>query len=158
MLKIGARNLKTAISVFICIIICDILKQPYPFYACIAAVICTQNSVENSFITGKNRVIGTIVGGIVGYLLSVLFGNTPAICALGIVLVIYICNLLDKKGSVVISCIVLIAIMVNLKDVTAFEYAVLRVIDTIIGIIVSILVNKYVRIEKIKLSKIFKRS
>lgn len=157
MLKIGARNLKTAIAVFISLIICKLLKQTYPFYACIAAVICMQNSVENSFVIGKNRMIGTIIGGILGYLLSVLFGNSSVMCALGIIIVIYICNLLDKKGSVVISCIVFIAIMINLKDVSAFEYAVFRVIDTLIGILVAILVNKYIKIEKIKLSKLFKK-
>jgi len=148
MVKIGSRNIKTALSVFICIIIFQIIKRPYPFYACIAAVICMQNSVYNSFITGKNRMIGTIIGAIVGILLATIVGQNAIIIGLGIVVVIFLCNYFKQDGSVSIACIVFLAIMTNLKGDPAYLYAINRVIDTFIGIIVSILVNKYVNINK----------
>lgn len=150
MIKVGSRNIKTAISVFVCISIFQLLKRPYPFYACIAAVICMQKSVQNSFITGKDRMIGTVIGGFIGYFLSITIGNSALVCGLGIILVIYFCNLLKQNSSVAISCIVLIAIMTNLKGVPAYIYAINRVIDTFIGIIVSIFINRFISFEMIK--------
>ncbi len=147
MMKIGSRNIKTAISVFICISIFQLLNRPYPFYACIAAVICMQKSVKNSFKTGKNRMIGTVIGGVMGYVLTVTLGNSGLVCGLGITIVIYSCNLFNQKNSVAIACIVFIAIMTNLRGIPPHIYAINRVIDTFIGIIVSILVNRFININ-----------
>ena len=60
--KIGLRNIKSAISVFICLVL---LKDNH-FYASIAAIICLQTTVANSIKVGKNRAIGTILGGLWG--------------------------------------------------------------------------------------------
>ncbi|MGF7057391.1 FUSC family protein [Brassicibacter mesophilus] len=149
MMKIGSRNLKTAISVFICIIVFQLLKRPYPFYACIAAVICMQNSVHNSFVAGKNRMIGTIIGAVVGIMFSIFIGQNAIVTGLGIVLVIYLCNFFNYDGSVSIACVVFLAIMTNLKEGTSYMYAINRVFDTFVGIIVAILVNKYINFSKL---------
>lgn len=148
-MKIGSRNLKTAISVFICIIVFQLLKRPYPFYACIAAVICMQNSVHNSFVAGKNRMIGTIIGAVVGIMFSIFIGQNAIVTGLGIVLVIYLCNFFNYDGSVSIACVVFLAIMTNLKEGTSYMYAINRVFDTFVGIIVAILVNKYINFSKL---------
>jgi uncharacterized membrane protein YgaE (UPF0421/DUF939 family) len=148
-MKIGSRNLKTAISVFICIIVFQLLKRPYPFYACIAAVICMQNSVHNSFVAGKNRMIGTIIGAVIGIMFSIFIGQNAIVTGLGIVLVIYLCNFFNYDGSVSIACVVFLAIMTNLKEGTSYMYAINRVFDTFVGIIVAILVNKYINFSKL---------
>ncbi|QUH27924.1 FUSC family protein [Vallitalea guaymasensis] len=150
MMKIGSRNIKTAISVFICICIFQLLNRPYPFYACIAAVICMKNSIQNSFVVGKNRMIGTTIGGVIGLILALVFGNYSIVVGLGIVLVIYLCNLCKQSDSIVIACIVFIAIMTNLKGTPSHIYAVNRVIDTFIGIIVSIIVNVFPKIKDVR--------
>ncbi|WP_129596816.1 FUSC family protein [Anaerophilus nitritogenes] len=148
MVKIGLRNIKTAISVYVCISIFQILGRPYPFYACIAAVICTKSSIHNSFIIGENRMIGTILGGGIGLCFSMITDSTPLICGLGIVLVIYLCNICKQNDSVGIACIVFLAIMTNLKGVPSQVYAINRIIDTLIGIIVAIAINSCLKLEK----------
>lgn len=63
--KLGARTIKTGITVLICSIISlIILKRDTAFVSSMAGVICLQNTVKGSVITGKNRILGTIVGGI----------------------------------------------------------------------------------------------
>ncbi len=148
--KIGARNLKTALAVSLCIIIFELIGRPYPFYACIAAVICMKDTVENSMSMGKSRMIGTITGACVGILLTFIarsFNLTNfqgIITGIGIVLTIYLLNVFKKNGSVVIACIVCIAIMTNLHGRTPYSYAINRVIDTFIGIIIALLINNYI--------------
>lgn len=148
--KIGARNLKTALAVTLCIVIFELIGRPYPFYACIAAVICMKDTVESSLSIGKNRMIGTITGACVGIILTFLarsFNLTDfqgTITGIGIILTIYILNIFKKNGSVVIACIVCIAIITNLHGRTPYSYAINRVIDTFIGIIIAILINNYI--------------
>lgn len=143
MMTIGMRNVKTAVSVMICISIFQVLNRSYPFYACIAAVICMRNNQKDTLKVGKNRMIGTMIGGFVGYIFSSQFKYNAILIGIGISAVIYICNLLKKEASVAIACIVFIAVMTNLKGQLPHIYAINRVVDTFIGIIIAAIVNQY---------------
>jgi uncharacterized membrane protein YgaE (UPF0421/DUF939 family) len=81
---------------------------------------------------------------LIGLGVYVTIGPSWYATGLGIVAVIYACNRLGKPASVSIACIVLIAIMTNLKEVTPVAYAANRVLDTLIGIVIAIIVNRAV--------------
>lgn len=66
MIKIGMRNIKTTISVFICLLVFELINRNNPIFACIAAVICVQNTIVDSKEIGFSRIIGTIIGGLAG--------------------------------------------------------------------------------------------
>ena len=55
--KIGLRTIKSGIAVFLCLL----LLPNEPFFACLTAVICLQDTVYNSIHTGINRGAGTIL-------------------------------------------------------------------------------------------------
>ena len=141
MKKIGMRNIKTAISVFLCVIILRAFHNTSPFYACIAAVITMQSAVQDSFTTGKNRMVGTIIGAIWGLIFALISPSNIFLTGIGIIFVIYSLNILNRKKSISIACIVFIAIMTNLKDATPLIYSLSRVLETFLGIFVSVLVN-----------------
>jgi uncharacterized membrane protein YgaE (UPF0421/DUF939 family) len=144
MKRIGMRNLKTAFAVFICIILASIFDFDSPFYACIAAVICMQSSVFDSFTVGKNRMKGTIIGAIIGFLFALINPGNAILSAIGVMLIIYICNIFKSTKSISIACVVFIAIMVNLEDQSPLAYSSFRLIETFMGIIVAVLVNYFI--------------
>ena len=137
----GMRNFKTAVAVILCVLIARALHLEYSFYAAIAAVISMGNSVTNSFRTGKNRMLGTLVGAGIGFLCACILPGNAILCGIGIMIVIYICNLLKWSKSASIACIVFMAIMVNLNGKNPFFYSINRILDTFIGITVAVLVN-----------------
>ncbi|QZY54159.1 FUSC family protein [Crassaminicella profunda] len=139
--KIGMRNIKTALAVSLCVLISELLKLEYPFYAAIAAIISMGNSITNSFKVGKNRMMGTSVGAFIGLMFASIQPNNVLLCGLGIIVVIYICNLLKWNKSITIAGIVFMAIMVNLDGQSPIRYSVNRIIDTFIGISVALVVN-----------------
>lgn len=138
---IGMRNIKTGVSIIICVLISQIFKLEYPFYACIAAVITLSGSVFGTFKAARHRMLGTTVGAIVGLLCVIIEPRSAILSGLGIVVIIYICNVLEWDDSIGIAGIVFLAIMVNLKGTTPISYSVNRLIDTFIGISVAALVN-----------------
>ncbi|MGL4990905.1 MAG: FUSC family protein [Sarcina sp.] len=148
--KIGARNFKTALSILLSIIILKILGFESSFYACIAAVICLTDSYENSIKTGKNRMIGTIIGGSFGMIATIILSvyNTFWLRTLLIFLftiaVIYICTILKKPGSVSIACIVLLANLLLNRDYSNYIYTFSRIIETFIGVVIAVFVNAYI--------------
>ena len=149
--KLGLRNIKTALAVTLCMIVFNLIHRDNPFFACIASVFCMKDTVSNSIHMGKNRILGTILGGIIGIFLiylstkfTFLYDISAIVTGIGISLSIYICTILKKPEAVIVSCIVISGIMINYaSQVNSYVYAINRSFDTIIGIIIAILVNKY---------------
>lgn len=156
--RIGMRNIKTAISVFLCLLFFELLNRDNSLHACIAAVICMQNTIVDSFKKGTERVIGTIIGGVGGGIVLFLvttFGHENLlifIIPLGIIILIEICVTIDMKQSVVICCVVYLGILIsNEKDGGYILYTINRVLDTTGGIMITLIVNKYMNLpDKIK--------
>ena len=138
--KPGLRNKKTALSVFFCILLFELIGRPNPLFACSAAIICMKETVHYSYKIGVDRLIGTLLGGIVG--LVFLLTTQSLIGGLGILIVIYLCNLFKKSDASVISSIVFLAIVIGVSEKPPFLYALDRMTDTFVGIIIALLVNK----------------
>ena len=67
--KIGLRTIKSGIAVFLCLA----LLPSEPFFACLTAVICLQDTVYNSIHIGINRGAGTILGSCFGLIFLFFF-------------------------------------------------------------------------------------
>ena len=153
--KIGMRNIKTSFSVFLCLLIFEIINRDNSIYACVAAVICMQPTLENTYSRGLARLIGTGIGGLIGAVLLVLgeaYISEKAyifLIPIGIIVLIELCVLLKQKEAVSISCIVFLSIMISQRERGDYYWHVInRMIDTSIGIILAIAVNKYLKVPR----------
>lgn len=151
--KIGFRAIKTAIAVFLCLVISFLLKKEDAFFSSIAAIICMQQTNDETFKAGLHRLVGTTLGGIIGYVVLEIISSLPVyydvlnifLIPACVLLVIYLCNAINKKSSVGIGCIVLVSILSDLDRSTqdTLLYVINRVIDTSIGIVIAMLVNRF---------------
>lgn len=73
--KVGGRTAKTVIAIFLCFLVDTIRQSSQPFYAPIAAILCMQRNMEDSFRVALNREIATIIGGIWGILVLLVEKN-----------------------------------------------------------------------------------
>lgn len=152
--KIGLRTIKSGIAVFLCLL----LLPNEPFFACLTAVICLQDTVYNSIYTGINIVAGTILCASFGLVFLFLFRSLEVhmlnqyiakiviylIIASGIILMIYLCNLLKRPGAINITCIAFLGVTTAHAYSDPLFYASNRIIETLLGIVISILVNKLI--------------
>lgn len=150
--KLGFRNVKTGIAVFICLIFFNLINREDCIFACMASILCMGDTVESSLASGKERIIGTILGGISSLLFLSIVGiipnigyNNPSIMAIGVSFIIYISNVFKVQNSCSICCMIYISIMFNYAGSGAFSYATNRTIDTLIGVLIAILVNYYIK-------------
>ena len=151
--RLGLRAAKTAIAVFLCLLLSMLLNRSDQLFSSIAAIICMQKTYGESFEEGLHRLIGTVLGGVVGYIAIILtqfFSYKEIInmflSPLCILIVIYICNVIKKTDSVVIGCIVVLSVITPM-DLTISDklmYVSDRVLDTSAGIIIAMLVNRYI--------------
>lgn len=143
--NIGYRNLKTGLSVLICL-----LLFPGALHPAIAAIICMQSTIEDSIKIGINRLTGTLIGGIIGIVMLVIVTNldlhsfSSIIAALNVCLIIYICNLIKKPAASVIASIVVLSILIDPTVANPVLYSVKRTTETALGIIISIVINRFI--------------
>lgn len=141
--KIGMRNIKTGIAVIICVLMGNLFLDN-TFFAVIACVISMQNTVKASLRSGMNRISGTIIGGIIGFIFASISPGNSILCGLGIMSIIYICNLLGIAPCTNVACVTFSAIQLGVGTASPIEYSVHRVIDTSAGVLIGILVNYFV--------------
>lgn len=139
--RLGFRIIKTGIAVTLCVLVSSLLQLNSPFYTVIAAIIAMGKSIDSSFKAGKNRMIGTFIGALTGMCFAMLQPGNLGLCGVGIIITLYLCHAFHLHDSANIACIVFSAIMLNLKDAVPWIYAVNRIFDTFIGILIALLVN-----------------
>lgn len=154
--KLGLRAAKSAIAVFLCLLIAMIFKRSELLLASIAAIICMQPTYNETYKTGLYRLVGTSIGGFLGLIVLLITKLIPykecvgyvnlllaPVCVLA---VIYICNVIDHKNSIVIGCIVVLSVIVERSDSAysnTFMYIINRVLDTSMGVVVAMVVNRF---------------
>ncbi len=141
MVRIGPRNLKTALAVIICLGISKLLTLDYPFFVAIAAIISMENSLANSLRAGRNRMAGTIIGAGFGLICALIDPGNPFLCGIALIMVIYCCNLLKWHKPVAFAGVVFMAVMLTVKGKNPYIYSINRIFDTFIGIIIAVIIN-----------------
>ncbi|MDY0256704.1 aromatic acid exporter family protein [Gudongella oleilytica] len=138
--KIGMRTIKTGLAVMLGVTVAESVGLRSPLFVAIGAISTMQTSVSESFVMGKNRILGTIMGAVVAVAIAEILPYSNIFLGLGIILLIQILNILGWRKSISLSAIVFSAVYLN-KEMGMIEYATNRVIDTFIGIVMGVLVN-----------------
>lgn len=150
--KLGLRAIKTAIAVAICAFVSMFYNHEDIFCACIASVICMEQTYAQTWDTGINRIIGTLIGGTVGYIALESICSFPTyewirvvLLPLCILIVVYTCNVINRKQAVSIGCVVIIVILSRSGSSTSstLQYVIQRVLDTLLGVFIAMLINKF---------------
>ncbi len=153
---IGLRIIKSAAAVFMCYII-DLLRagNGIVFYSQLSALWCMQDYTAETKHNAVQRTIGTIIGAIYGLIVLIIFSRLPiaenivpivkaVIIALFIVPIIYTTVVLNKKNASYFSCVVFLSIVVNHgNDINPYIFVINRVLDTMIGIAVGVILNLF---------------
>ena len=147
--RIGMRNIKTACAAAFCVFLYYFIRRT-PTFACIGAIFGMGNDLQSSKLHGGNRLFGTVIGGILGIVLFRIYlifypdGTDSLLMVpltfIGIVLLIILCQIFWKGGvqpGGVMLCILLFSTPVD----SYISYALNRIADTAIGVIIALIVN-----------------
>lgn len=147
--KIGMRNIKTALAATLCALVYYFWDRS-PAFACIGAIFGMGSDLENSKLHGGNRLFGTAIGGLLGMALFRIYlifypegGHTLLLVPLvfvGTVALILLCQLF-WVGGVQPGGVVLCIILFNTPVESYVTYALNRIFDTGIGVIMALVVN-----------------
>lgn len=149
--KVGLRIIKSSLAVFICFAVDSLRPGGLPFYSAIAAILCMQPDVKNSLRVAVNRTIGTLTGGVYGIIFLCAIHQIPALgtglaramcLSLSLIPLMYLTVLMKKTAATYITCVVFLSVtVIHGADAVPYMFALNRILDTLIGIFVSLAVN-----------------
>lgn len=151
---IGMRIVKSSVAVFLCFLFYFFFRRDgIIFYSQLAALWCIQPQWENTLNKALQRTVGTMTGAVFGLMVLLVDQNLipggrggefayAVLVAATIIAVIYVTLLLKKKDASYFSCVVFLSIVViHIGDANPYLFVFNRVMDTMIGIIIGMLVN-----------------
>ncbi len=151
----GRRILKTGVSVFLSVQLFYFFGHQTPVHAALACILTMRATSDETKERGKNRLIGTLVGGLSSYLGLVLFqllpinslsNFAPLIIASFVYLSLWIGKSLHLDPyAITIAAVVATVTMIshNEHHSDALSYVSLRMLETLVGFLIAYLVNKH---------------
>ncbi|BAY33950.1 membrane protein-like protein [Nostoc carneum NIES-2107] len=134
---------KMAIAATISLVIAQGLRWEYPFYAVIAAIIVMSSTHGSTLTLGIQRLIGTIIGALSGAVFAVTLGTHPWSLGLCVFITIFTtsCGKFNEAAKLAgyVSAIVILS-----YNHSPWLYAWGRLLETLLGIGVALLVNKFI--------------
>lgn len=146
---LGLRSIKTALAATLTAFLYLFLPGRNPTFACIGAVFGLGSDMEDSWRNGGNRLIGTIIGGFLGLGLFELehrvapegnyYFRLPLLF-LGVIVLVTLSVFFRWPGAVQPGGVVLCIILFN-TPANHIDYALARMLDTGVGVLISLLIN-----------------
>lgn len=167
-IHIGMRKVKSLLSVSVAFAIWQIIRlflpmlEAHPVFAYIYAIVEMRESAEKTKNFGKLRIIATLTGLVVGLIFVAisLFATSnitseflKTLVEFVLVLVATLCSLclaevVHCKNFCGIAAIITVICMISHNEENVYLYAVMRVVQTLIGILSAMLINTFVPREK----------
>lgn len=146
---LGWRSIKTALAATLCALLYAFLPDRNPTFACIGAIFGLGADMGDSWRNGGNRLIGTVIGGFLGlglYWLEHLIAPEGSywLCLplifVGVLILVSLAVVFHWPGAVQPGGVVLCIILFN-TPANHIDYALDRMLDTAIGVVMALLVN-----------------
>lgn len=149
----GLRIIKTSLAVFLVLILYLLLPETSnATTAAIAAIIAMRSSIKDSYVASFIRLQSTFVGAVFGLIILMLkeVSNLEynslvynLLLSFFVLLVIWISVSFLRSDGAVLGSIVLLAIAIGpILDMSPFQAAITRFLDTLIGVGIALLVNR----------------
>ncbi|MGN0776656.1 MAG: aromatic acid exporter family protein [Candidatus Ventricola sp.] len=146
---VGMRTVKTALAVAFCTLVYYFVGRS-PAFACIGVIFGMGYDLEDARKNGGNRLFGTIIGGVVGILLFRLYlvfvpdGHHSLLMVplifVGTIILIMACQMF-WAGGVQPGGVVLCILLFNTPVATYIDYAMNRIFDTAVGVLIALFVS-----------------
>ncbi|MFV0394336.1 MAG: FUSC family protein [Coprobacillaceae bacterium] len=147
----GARIYKTFIAVMISLLLSRYVFHASGFYMTVAVILAMKDSPEKTKTYGRNRILGTIIGGVIGYFILLFIRQTQIeadsfamllMNGISIFLLLWLSKLLKTGESMAaMGCVVLFSITLIRFDEPILSYVTDRVIETAMGVVISMIIN-----------------
>lgn len=138
---LGLRIIKTGIAVTLCMALCDLLQLHQPFIAVVTAIISMGRSIDSTVRTGKDHFLSAILGVVCGALLYHVSPQNAGLCGIGVILVIFLCQLFRLRHGTLMGSIMFAVVMLHPEAAGTVQTVMWCMAAALLGIVIALAVN-----------------
>ena len=147
--RLGLRTIKTAIAVMIIVITFSLLHRP-SFIAALAAVFALRDTWEKTLSFGKVRLISNALGGLLGLIYFIVNQAThqalwvqTILLPFFVIIAIVFLDAFNFNTGIIGAMAALLMISLAISPDHTYAYVIERILDTFIGVLVAIAINRF---------------
>ncbi|MGD0735671.1 MAG: FUSC family protein [Terracidiphilus sp.] len=141
---------KTALAAGLCWWLAKRFGLHDGYWGAISAIIVLQSNMGATVTASRDRLIGTLIGGVFGFSFS-LFGALPWNYILAVLAAMILCGLLGLRNSSRLAGVTITIVMLVQQTGSRWGLALDRVSDVILGIVVALAVTTLVLPDRARL-------
>jgi uncharacterized membrane protein YgaE (UPF0421/DUF939 family) len=161
---IGMRNVKSALAIIVCFFAWQMIRwilpilEMHPLYGYVAVVLVMKDTIDKSLSYGMIRLKGTVIGLIVALVcitasveMQLYFHSTYGktmvelgMIVIGVCVSLYVAYIFKCDNFCAIASVVFLVCIIRYNKGNLYVHAILRASETIMGMGISLFVNKYV--------------
>ena len=137
----GLRVIITVMAVTVCVCISHAAQLGHPLLTALAAATVMGKTIDDSLRLARDGAVTSLLGAMLGLLLSLWTYGNAALCGIGVIAVLYLCVLLRMGSSVLLAETVLLFVMLIPGRGPLWLNAALCAAETLLGIAVGLAIN-----------------
>lgn len=141
---------KTAFAASLCWVVTRAIGLPDGYWGSISSVIVLQSNVGSTVTASRDRLIGTVIGAIIGFSFS-LFGVLPWNYFLAIFVALVLCGLIGLRASSRLAGVTITVVMLIQHNGPRWDLPMARVSEVVIGILIALAVSTLVFPDRARL-------
>ena len=141
---------KTAVAAALCWAIARVIGLPDGYWGSISAIIVLQSNVGATVTASRDRLIGTLIGAILGFSFS-LCGTLPWNYILAVFAALVLCGLLNLRASSRLAGVTITIVMLVHQQGPRWRLPLARVSEVALGIVVALAVSTFILPDRARL-------
>lgn len=133
--------IKVAVAAAICYEITRRLGSGQGWWAAITSIVVLQSDVGTTLRTCRDRLIGTAIGALLGWPVSIFWHGNVLFYALATAFLIIFCNLIGLSNAGRLGAVALTVIVLVHFEVSPGRAALSRFLEVALGVVVALLVQ-----------------
>ncbi len=133
-------SVRAGVAAGLAVGVAQLLELPYPIYALVGAVIVTDLEPTETRKLAVQRLAGTVLGATVGAALSQWLPSGPLAIGFSIMLGMLLSHMLHLTGAAKVTGYVCAIVVIDHNDLP-WIYAMWRLLETVLGISIALLVS-----------------
>lgn len=135
------EGLRTAVAAALSYWLTGVMQLSDGYWAAISAIVVMQSQVGTTLLASRDRLLGTAIGGVVGWLTILVWHRQTVEFALAVLVVMVLCSALRLENAGRLGGITVIIIVLIPFPGPVWHVAVVRFLEVLLGVAVSLAVS-----------------
>jgi uncharacterized membrane protein YccC len=136
------HGIKTTLAACLCLVLGRWFRLSQSYWACISAIVVMQSTVQDTWTTSRDRIVGTAVGAVVGWGAAILWHGNSLVYALAILLCMAVPQMMRLKNAGRLAGVAASIIMLIPSSVPYWKVAAGRFFEVSFGVLIALMVSR----------------